>query len=375
MANSAAQMGTPTGERKSENPGWFRDELSAPALELRRLDTHGVALHSTLVQDLSKSVLAGAGNQDWFSRYSWDLTAEIDGQKAVRWTRGSAVVRVKLHRNTSGIADTQPMQAYSNLDAAAQTGLYEAWAQQQFRGNRIRLKAGRIDANADFATVATAADFLNSSMGYGPTLMKFSTYPDPRAGFEAMGAFGKSSQAGFGIFGAGSGTFSVLEGVHTWAAGRVAAGVWNLEQRLTRFDGALASRTPGIYAVVEQALFGQAPPGDNSPRRLQGFLQVGTGQGSVNPYTLHLGGGIVLNRPMRLRTRDTAGAAATWVRLTHAAGAGYDAGGELATEVYYKTSLPRALSLISDVQVFQHPGGVLSHSDTFIASSRMVVTF
>lgn len=344
-----------------------------PASGLRRLGERGITLQSAVVHDLSRSVTAN--DQDWFSRYSWDLTAAIDGEKAADWKGGSAALHLKQHRNALGAGYCAPMQGYSNIDATTRTSLYEAWAQQQVWGRRVRLKAGKIDANSDFATVATAADFLNASMGYSPTLMRFPTYPLPKAGVEVATAVGETSQISGGRFAIGTGTFSLVEGAHGWGAGRVSLGAWRLRQKLTRFDGRAAAGTEGAYAVVEQSFWHRPAAESRNERRVAGFLQVGTGQGAVNPYTLHAGGGGVASGMLRFRPGDAVGTAVTWVRLTSASGAGYDTGSEMAAEVYYKVALSRSVSLLSDVQYFQHPGGVKQNGDVVIATPRLVVTF
>ena len=76
----------------------------------------------------------------------------------------------------------------------------------------------------------------------------------------------------------------------------------------------------------------------------------------MNPFTRHVGVGVVLNQPFSVH--DAIGLGTTWDDFTHQPPAGFDSGMELAIEAYYKVQLHRNLALEPDFQLFHNPGGI-----------------
>ena len=74
------------------------------------------------------------------------------------------------------------IQGFSNIDAASFNGIGEAWLEVKFLHDAMRVKGGRIDANTEFAALHSSEEFLNSSMGYSPTIWGMPTYPNPGNG-------------------------------------------------------------------------------------------------------------------------------------------------------------------------------------------------
>lgn len=352
----------------------------APVQRLRTLPERGVALQSLYVHDLSQAPIGAPGDHTWFGRYSWDVSATLDGEKLAGWRGGSAFLHGKQHLQEFGRMYDGVAQGYSNIDAASGTMLYEAWGQQLLLDKRVRLQAGKIDANTEFDTVATAADFLNSSMGFSPTIMEFPTYPAPQLGGVVAVAAGPSTQISAGEFVTASGKMTVAEAAQSWSGGkdgrggRACFGVWDLRAPLPRFRGGVVAGSHGSYAVLEQSIWRRALT-EASPQGLTSFLQIGSGNGEENPYAWHVGGGAVLTAPLRRRPADAVGAAATWVRFSGAPHAGFDAHSELAVETYYKIRLTRTTALVWDTQYFRHPGGIRGRPETVIVTPRLVVSF
>ena len=54
------------------------------------------------------------------------------------------------------------------------------WLERRLLRDRLRLKVGKADANADFAGVFAGGEFLHSSAGYSPTIQGFPSYPTRR---------------------------------------------------------------------------------------------------------------------------------------------------------------------------------------------------
>ena len=233
------------------------------------LNEHGISVQGIMIYDWSKEFdpeQAEAG----FGRYSLDVAVPVDGKKLWGLTGSTGMVRVRHHLNNFGEDEIGEGQLFSNIDASGRTTLYEAWIEQRLFSEKLRLKFGKIDANTEFAAVQTASDFLNSSMGYSPTILAFPTYPEPKLGFNGFYRPTTNNSVGVGIFQtANGGNLTIFEPARSWHLGpsenpgRLSAGYWQLGGSLARFDGQVSSGTNGFYGVLEQARW-RAP--DNAAR-------------------------------------------------------------------------------------------------------------
>jgi carbohydrate-selective porin OprB len=140
-----------------------------------------------------------------------------------------------------------------------------------------------------------------------------------------------------------------------------------------RFDGEQTSGTHGYYGVVEQALWRRRASQGGKENQLALFLQMGTGDGHENPYTRHLGGGVVMDAPIPARPGDTAGISVSRVHFSDDPDCGFGNKAELAVETYYKITLVGSLSLVPDLQYFRNPDG---SSDNYVVfTPRIVIAF
>lgn len=347
---------------------------------LRDLNDRGIALHSTMIYDWSKE-FEPEEPQAGFGRYSFDITVPIDGKKLFGLSGSDAMLRVRHHLNNFGEDDMGENQLFSNIDAAPRTMLYEAWIEQRLFSEKVRLKFGKIDANTEFAAVQTAGDFLNSSMGFSPTIIAFPTYPEPKLGFNAFFRPSPNDIIGFGVFQtATAGVLTIAEPARSWnlgqkeAAGRVSLGYWHLGGSLGRFDGKIAAGTSGVYSVLEQTLWHSHHP-DGHDRRTSAFFQFGTADGRISPYQYHFGSGAVLEGVVHKRSQDFVGVAATWVRLSSQPAAHFEYPSELILELYYKAVISSHIAIVQDFQYLHHPGGLKQHPDCPVLTPRVVITF
>jgi carbohydrate-selective porin OprB len=347
------------------------------------LQNRGIDVNSSVTEDVSRSMAGGTPGDDGFMRYSLDLSVTVDGSKGNSWKGGKAHADFKQHKSLFGKPYEGVAETYSNIDAAPYSGLYELWGEQTFFGERIRAKGGKIDANTEFATVATAAEFLNSSMGYSPTIMELPTYPDPQFGILAAVTPGRNVQAMLGAFQvAGGGKIGLGEVAQSWnlqgqnLPGRVSVGSWILRKNMAHFDNSPAHGAAGFYATAEQTVWRRSAGNDQAAdRRLSAFLQYGTGRGSVDPYVYHLGGGTVLEAPSRTRSNDAIGMAVSRLHFSEDPMCGYSAKAETLMEAYYRLKMTSHLSLITDTQLFLNAGGRKSASTYMVATPRLVMTF
>jgi carbohydrate-selective porin OprB len=347
------------------------------------LNNRGIDLTSVMTEDASRSIAGDNKDGDGFMRYTLDLSLNIDGAPLMGWNGGKAHVQFKQHKILAGQTSVDVAQGYSNIDSQSFSGLYEMWGQQTLFGDALRVKGGKIDANTEFAFLATASDFLNGSMGYSPTIMELPTYPNPQLGILAAVTPMKATQATLGVFRvAGGGNIDLAEVAQTWhlqhgaLAGRISAGSWLLNKEMSHFDNSPDSGTHGIYGTAEQTLW-RRPAADVSgeDRSLSAFVQYGTGRSSDNPYLYHLGGGTVLNSPFHSRPSDAVGLAVSRLHFSNDPRCGYDAKAETVIESYYRFKVIQHMSLVTDAQSFQNPDGHRSHSNYVVVTPRIVMTF
>jgi carbohydrate-selective porin OprB len=308
---------------------------------VRNLVQHGISFQGLFVEDWSKEWDDSDAPASTFGRYSLDLTVAMDGEKVLGWKGSTGSVRLKQHINEFGDGEVGAAQLYSNIDARSKTMLYELWLEQKLFGEKLRLKGGKIDANTEFAVVEGAGDFLNSSMGYSPTIVAFPTYPEPKPGLGIFVHPATNYAVNLGVFQtAGWGTLSVVEPGRRWSRrgdlpGRVSVGYWRLDGEIARMDGRRTSTTQGVYSVLEQSLWHRPLPGKDGERTFSSFLQLGKSDGDVSTFGSHVGGGVVLQAPYAGRPHDSLGFAATWVSLSPCPGKSSNPTAELILEGYY----------------------------------------
>jgi carbohydrate-selective porin OprB len=184
---------------------------------------------------------------------------------------------------------------------------------------------------------------------------------------------------GLGVFQTAMGTMSMAEPRRHWSvgenelAGHFSAGYWRLDGGMTCFDGRVSSVNQGFYSVIEQGLWRSKTK--DRDQAFSTFLQFGRANGDASVFTQHLGGGAVWQAPLGSRPHDGFGFAATWVNFSSQPAAGFDYGGELIAESYYKLVFSRHVSLVPDVQFLHHPGGLRTNPDVAVFTPRLVVSF
>ncbi len=347
---------------------------------LRGLNDHGLSFQGMLVYDWSKTLSADEDSTAGFGRYSFDLSMPVDGKKLFGLNGSDGLVRLKHHLNAFGATYDAEAQVFSNIDATSRTTLYELWIEQRLFSDKLRLKGGKIDANTEFAVVQNAGDFLNSSMGYSPTIVLFPTYPEPKMAITAFLHPYNNYGLGIGVFEtAGFGTLTVVEPGDTWKLGaaelpgRGSFGYWRLDGKIARLDGVETSSAQGFYSVVEQTAWRR--PLDPGERKITTFLQAGWADGEVSSFTHHVGGGAVLQGPFHKRSQDGIGVATTWVHFSSDPDADFDRLGELVLESYYKAAFNKHVALVLDFQYLHHPGGLHENPDCPVITPRLVISF
>ena len=356
------------------------DLVAEPHHLLQDMAQRGVSFQGMFVEDWSRGTSSSETAATGFGRYSFDFSMTLDGGKLLGSPGTTGFVRLKQHMQEFGATHDGAAQLYSNIDAPSRTTLYELWLEQKLFAGKLRLKGGKIDANTEFAAVQNAGDFLNSSMGYSPTIMDFPTYPTPKLGINAFLAPTKRDHLGLGVFETnGKGILTLVEPGRSWSLGKneldghVNVGYWRRDGEIPGFDGGMFHVTQGYYGVLEQTAW-RSTRGE-SERRLAGFVQFGRSDGHVNSFTHHLGGGAVLQAPLARRPHDSLGAGATWVRFSSQPEAGFELPAESVLEGYYKVAITRNIALVQDFQLVHNPGGMKANPDYPVITPRVVASF
>jgi len=262
----------------------------------------------------------------------------------------------------SAYSQTRPstatdMQGLSSLTAPT----FHRWRQAYYQVSPVegvRIKAGKVDANTEFAVVEAAGDLSNASAGLSPTLFTMPSYPD---GALSLNAF-VIPAAGFSV-GAGAyrtvegGRYYVTEAGRRWQGSRprrIAGGFW--QQR----NGPI--HTSGTYITAEQTLISRG-----AVRRLQVFGRFSTADKTVAPASTHTFAGASWTG-FNNRAADSAGIAV--FRLSPVL-EGLTSDTEVTFEAYYKVVLNSRLEAKLDLQRVQRPGGVADGPSCLVVSLRL----
>lgn len=166
---------------------------------------NSVFIISTLAAALSTSVVAEPSFQPYYSMIvdtSYFGSNDLSDRSV---TRGLFDVGVEgsfgnveffvnglLQRGDNGSDVLGDFQAFSNIDEDDFDKVYEAWLSTSVFTEKLKVKLGQVDINSEFAYADNAGEFINSSMGFSPTIFVLPTYPDPAYSLTAITEVSKS---------------------------------------------------------------------------------------------------------------------------------------------------------------------------------------
>lgn len=305
----------------------------------------------------------------------FDASALIDLEPALGLANTTVFLQYYGKVGGNGSERLGDLQGFSNIDADDFRGIGEAWIQVQAMDERVRLKGGRIDANSEFAGLHSTGEFLNSSMGFSPTIWGMPSYPEPGAGLLAAFAPGSGVETSVAVFRKGTGDEGEWGAVGPawlwlgqaraqWTArgaldGSVSAGVWHHVGDVRRFDGQTQSGATGPFFAFEQTVWRErgGKAGDEGSRHLHVFGQYGVANALVSDLTRHVGVGLAVRGLLPQRRGDMAGIGVSRVTRTHRRD-GEPAGVETLVGPFYRFELTEWLTITSDTQwLRQHWAG------------------
>ncbi|RUO40334.1 carbohydrate porin [Idiomarina aquatica] len=144
---------------------------------------HGLAMSNAVADDIDLShSLTVDGHYlntddddafDWNGLYQFDLSHTLNERLTLN---GGAFLATTNHPSAV-IGDRQGFSNIESSDPLALTAF-----NLTYRNDDTRVLVGAFDENSEFAGVNVAGNFLNSSMGYSPTLTHFISYPEAATG-------------------------------------------------------------------------------------------------------------------------------------------------------------------------------------------------
>jgi porin len=335
-------------------------------------------------------------------RTLFDVNATIDFDKLFGLQGGKLFADFYSVSDNNHLGDTGAIQLWNNIEVGRDVSeLAELWYEQTLFGGVLRVKAGKIEANAEFGFVNAAGEFLNGSGAFSPNNAWLPTYPNPATGLVAYVYPTEQLYAGFGWFdgalqdGINTGSngpktffsndessswYYIGEVGFTWqevasmGGGRVAGGIWHASGDRVRYDATTEDGTTGFYLLGEQQIWRRGTTDELAQKGLFLFGQYGYADENITAIQHHIAGGLTFKAPFESRASDSTGIYVSHAVLSGADGATFD-GNETAVEAYYRIQLTPFFSIKPDIQYFFNPGGNNAIDDAIVGAVQLELVF
>ncbi len=321
--------------------------------------------------------------------YRGDLSLfiELDTAKAGWWENGDFFIHIQ-EQHGDGITERYvgDLQGVSNIDADDFLQISEFWYTHYFMDERLWLKFGKQEANADFAYVEHGGEFINSSAGFSPSI-PLTTYPNQDFGAVLGIVILEQLSVKLGAYQArpnGSrslgNTIDKLHGpmwmveptIHYSLNGKpgdLRLGYWRNDDEVDRLDGnGSADHMDGYYLNIDQTLVQD----DEGNQILGMFAQYAKSDEDYVETETYYGAGLVWNGPFDSREEDLFGVGMYRAELS--SDAGFERDHETVYELFYKVQVTPWCSVKPDLQYIVHPGGS-TKSDATVLGMRAEITF
>lgn len=365
----------------------------------------GFTFEGSVTIDYSKPLMGGRNTAGDSFRHLLDLRVSWATAPLTGWEDGTLSLDFLNQNGDNGSNEVGDLQAFGGNDADGRTQIAELWYEQVLLDHKLRLKAGKIDANAEFAFVEWCGEFIHSYNGVTATVLAFPTYPDSATGvlgFIQPFAEGEDDAgwlyAGFGVFD-GEGQRGVLTGQRgprtffdgpndyfligelglMWSLrndtlpGVLKLGGWGHNGDFECFDGSVRHGTGGFYFILDQTLWRPQGATEDDTRSIKAYIQYGYADPDVADFNHHISGGIVWTGALPGRTADTLGLAFSTVVLSKENEA-FTESNETAIELFYGWQVRQWLTVKPDLQYIINPGGE-GLDDALVATLRVIVSF
>ena len=325
------------------------------------------------------------------------LDAGLDTGSLGWWDHGTVFARVYAGLATDG-AEAFPatLQEVDTVPAFEHVVLGELWYEQRFPDARLRVRAGRMDANSDFAFASAAAALVTDSAAVTPTNYGIPSYLDPALGALAFfypedwsfgvgvyrGTLALPSEAGLGdlrfveveLDSPEASTYVIGEAARRWGyrdaaawPGALKLGGWLADGDFRRLDGTPGSTITGAYLVFEQSLHAAGAPGPDL------FVQLGFTEDGFSPVRSQAAAGLAWTGLFPGRPADTTAAYVSRAGLSSAPGSSTPEAAETVFELTHAFQLTPWLRVQPDVQHVLNAGG--DPRDLTLAGLRLTLQF
>lgn len=300
-----------------------------------------------------------------------DITFDVShGQ----WTLFAYLLYNNGHTLAS-LADT--VQGVSNIEAANDFRLYEAWGEWRLANAPLSLRAGLYDLNSEFDAIERGTLFVNPSHGIGVDFSQSgvagpSIFPLTSLAVRVTGEFdgwtlrtavldGVPQDGNRLGISSDEGALLVAE-VDSTLAGRwrVALGAWHytadfeeLEPAGSNSAGRRHDDNVGVYGFIEGPLWASS----DGSCEVGAFMRAGEAEDRINLLRRYIGAGVVYSGLAPRRPEDRLGVA--WGVAEPGMAARRAAPGELGREsiieLAYRFGVTERLTLQADVQHIRKP--------------------
>ena len=348
----------------------------------------GITLAAEQITDASSGTSAMAGAHALRTHSNVEVTLDLAKMIGVPGLTVYAQHKTRTGRNGSGEASF--VQNFSNIDAGDFRAFGEVFVEQRALRDRLRIKVGRLDFNAEFAGTDHGASFLNASMGYSPSIVAAPTFPLPTSGVNVFVTPQKDLTVGVGVFSGlngapapvdGSSRFQIAQANQRWLvggselSGRLGVGAWRHTGMFSSVDAAQDDEsdlkgTHGWYATLDQTLWQRsAREGEAVGDRpnVAMFAQFGRADSRVQAVNAHQGGGLTFTGILRGRPADLVG-----VGVTRASWA---SGRETINELFYQMPITAHLSFVGDMQHVTRRDATGDRQRGLVTTFRTIVSF
>jgi len=397
-------------------PIWKWGHLTGDWWGLRPgLDARGMALEFIYTGEVFSNLRGGRARSTHSHDHTeyignLDTTVTLDTEKMGLWPGGTFFVYgEQLHGYGISERHVGDVQLVSNLDPERGpfTQVSEYWYEQRLLDDRLGIRVGKQDANAEMCLVDFGVDFINSSFGQIPNV-PLPAFPDPALGVTGFadptdwlsimcGIYdGEPSGKEWGFestFDGTGGSFSIIELVlkpelANRLPGKYRVGFWvnsaKVEELFIEPELGEEEEAPvptarifpynyGVYLAFDQAIYKE----NDDPEDTQGlgaFFQFGWAPQDRNEIWRYYGAGLAYTGLLPGRDEDILGIGFAHARFSARMRRLEEIGeSETAIEFFYKAQLTNWMALQPDLQYILTPGG--NEDNAVAAGLRFEISF
>ena len=291
-----------------------------------------------------------------------NVSIALDFNSLVGWRGFRAYAQHKTRTGRNGSDEASFVQNYSNIDAADFYSFGEVFVEQKLFNDKLRVKVGRLDFNAEFAATDHSGSFLNARDNLTLSVGIFDGSPS------APGSTANGSR------------FQIAQANQSWSlgrhqlAGRFGVGAWRHTGLFLGADDADDTEphvqgTRGWYSTVDQTLWQGATheEGGDAKPVIAAYGQVGRAPPGVQAVHEHEGAGLTFSGLFARRASDLFG-----LGVTHAAWA---RGHETIGEIYYQLPIVSHLSVVADYQSVRRHVSAFDMRSGSVCTMRTILAF